>query len=442
MTEKKIRMTLRDQLLRGEAVIGIVGPVDVPDRAAFVKALHTLALCGPQTRIGLGFDLDGKSWRYDPGSLAQWCDDIVVTVPPVTADSVVAVASRQAWLLDAEHPLRFALAGDYVIQVNDHALGDGVLFVDRLAAVIRMASGETELPVWATRVPARSPLRAAVTSTFLRGNGAIGALFANRRAEGRSAAALTTRDSVVWRPDIAVLASTISAQRMAEIKQWNAAVDPTLSISAALIVGVRRALEAAAVPLRRDTVVIYNLRRYLPADACDVDGNFIAGLPVRVEDPHDVRAVAAGMAGQIASGRPLAALTIGVVRAAIFGVPLTLWRRVTARPQMELVFNNLGRAKPLESLPWRVPPAERTCVIVTRPDGPEEAIALVAMVDGVLHVTVTFHRNVFDVEQVQDALRLLESDPVALLNLGEGNAVSLADGLDPQSQPHADSAPG
>jgi hypothetical protein len=425
-------MTLRDQLLRGDAVIGIVGPVTVPDRASFVRALHTLALCGPHTRIGLGFDLDGKNWRYDSASLAQWCDEIVVTVPPVTAETVVDIANRQAWLLDAEHPLRFALAGDYVIQVNDHALGDGVLFVDRLATVIRMANGARELPVWATRVPARHPLRRATTSTFIRPRGAIRALLANRRSEqvdvaattpalsttaaSATAASTTTASATTaWRPDVAVLVATVTPERMGEIKRWNAALDPALSISAALMVLVRRALEAAAIPLQPVTSVIYNLRRYLPAGANDVDGNFIAGLPVRVRDPDDVRAVAAGMRGQIDTGRPLAALTIGVARAALFGVPLTLWRRVSASPQMHLVYNNLGRAHPFEALPWLAQPRDRTCVIVTRPAEPEEVIALVAMIDGVLHMTVTFHGNVFETERVAEALHLLETDPVALL---------------------------
>jgi hypothetical protein len=416
MTEKKIRMTLRDQLLRGEPVVGIVGPVAVPDRAAFVRALHTLALCGPHTRIGLGFNLDGKNWRYDSSTLAQWCEEIVVSVPPVTAETVVGVANRQAWLLDAEHPLRFALAGDYVIQVNDHALGDGVLFVDRIAAVIRMANGAAELPVWATRVPTTHPLRRAVTSTFLRHRRAVPALLANRRSEQVDVTARPSSDTEPWRPDMAVLVASIAPDRISAIKRWSAAVDPTMSLSSALMIVVRRALEAAAVPLARDTSVIYNLRRYLPADASDVSGNFIAGLPLRVRDPNDVRAVAAMMRGQIDTGRPLAALVVGVVRAAIFGVPLTLWRRVSTEPRMNLLFNNLGRAAPFEALPWLVEPAERSCVIVTRPGDPEEVIALVAMVDGVLHVTVTFHGNVFDVDRVGQALRLLETDPVALLS--------------------------
>ncbi|PRY70411.1 hypothetical protein B0I08_101546 [Glaciihabitans tibetensis] len=412
MTETKIRMTLRDRLMRGEAVVGIVGPLKVPERAAVVRALHTLALCGPQTRIGLGFDLDGKSWRYDPAVLAQWCEDIVITLPAVTAESVVTVANRQAWLLDAEHPLRFALAGDYVIQVNDHALGDGVLFVDRLSSVIRMAGGTTELPSWATTIPGKFPLRSAVVSTFVRRRGAVRALVADRRKQhGRSDEA-ASRETLLWRPDVAVLDATIPAAQMASIKKWSREIDPALSISSALIVLLRRSLQEAGVPLQHDTTVIYNLRRYLPNTEWVVDGNFIAGLPVRVKSPDDVRSVGAGMLGQIESARPLAALVIGVVRAAIFGVPLTLWREVTAHPRMELVFNNLGRASPLEILPWSAPPGGRTCVIVTRPGGPEEAVALVALIEGELHVTVTFHGNVFDADRVSNALRLLAADPL------------------------------
>lgn len=416
MTEEKIRITLRDQLLRGDPVVGVLGPMKVPEREAVVRAVRVLAAAGPHTRVALGFDPDSKHWNIDPDRLDEWCDEIVVSIPALTAEEVVSVGNRQAWLLDATHPLRIVLAGDYVVQVNDHALGDGVLFVDRLAAIISMAAGSA-VPTWVADVPVAQPLRRAVRHTLLR-RGAVSSLAAERR-DDRAVARAHTNDGVdggeqhEWRPELAVVATSVPTERMIELKAATRGTNATLS--AALIVLLRKALLDEGIALQRDPMVIYNLRRYLPSDASVVSGNFVSGLPVRASDPADPVSLSAAMQAQLESARPLAALVVGVVKASLVGVPGRLWRAVGEHPAANLVFNNLGRAVPFDALPWTTEPDRRTCAIITRPGGPEDVTILLAMVAGTLHVTASFHSNVLDEGAVTRALDRFCENPTALL---------------------------
>jgi hypothetical protein len=419
VTVETRHMTLRDQLLRGDPVVGVLGPMHLPPREDIVRAVRTVAAAGPHTRVALGFAADAKYWHIDPTNLEEWCEEIVVSVPPVNADAIVALANRQAWLLDAQHPLRIILAGDYIIQVNDHALGDGVLFVDRLATIISLATGVRTLPYWVSTAPAPNPLRRAVRHTLAH-RGAIAALTAERRADRAHARAHPGRSTGVpreWRPDLSIVATRVAATRMAAFK--SAARGSAATLSASLIVALRSALRSEDVPLSRDAMVIYNLRRYLPEGENVVSGNFVSGLLVRAANPDDAESLSDAMRVQIESARPLAALVVGVVKAGLVGVPSRLWRSVGDRPSANLVFNNLGRAEAFDGLPWTASPDDRTCAIITRPGSPEDVTILMVMVAGVLHVTASFHANVLNEEAVNRALARFAADPVALLGAGE-----------------------
>jgi hypothetical protein len=50
-----------------------------------------------------------------------------------------------------------------------------------------------------------------------------------------------------------------------------------------------------------------------------------------------------------------------------------------------------------------------------RPAGPEHITALMVIVDGAIHATVSFHSSVFDQETIQAAVNSALNDPIALL---------------------------
>jgi hypothetical protein len=420
MTEQRLAMTIRDRLMRGAAVIGMIGPLEVPAREEVVAALRRIAREGLHTRVALGFHVDGKNWSYDTQTLDEWCDEIVVTVAPATADTILALATQQAWLIDAEHPLRFVLAGDYVIQLNDHSLGDGVMFLDRLATVLHVASGDVELPSWVTTKPHGSPLVRAMKTTFVAQRGAVRELLDERKADRSLPRESIPGPTVRWRPELVVIARSSPTSALKELQRWIRATDRTVTVAAALIVVLRRSLADAGIEMQRDTEVVYNLRRYLPADSGLVSGNFIAGLPVRVADPDDPKQVAEGIRIQLESGRPLAALALGVGRKALFGTQAELADEVHSTPRAMLVFNNLGVARSLQSLPWKTGPEERTCSFVVRSDEPDSITVLLTIIAGVIHLSASFHSNVFDEQILTAAFEHALANPVALLESHAG----------------------
>lgn len=116
---------------------------------------------------------------------------------------------------------------------------------------------------------------------------------------------------------------------------------------------------------------------------------------------------------QLSSGRPLAALMIGVA-----GYPLSrhghaeiLTRRASAAAHT--VFNNLGAPRQLHRLPWIAGPEDRICSFITPIASPEHITATMAVLGGTLHLTASFHSNVFDKTLVHQALKHFATDPIA-----------------------------
>jgi len=415
MTEQKLTMNTRDRLLRGEVVIAIIGPLDLPGREKFVSALRTIASAGPHTRVGLGFHTDGRNWVYDPSHLDQWCDDLVLSVRTATADNVHAVAMQQTWLVDAEHPLRFVIAGDYIIQINDHSIGDGATLLDRLATVVKLACGDDEIPTWVTTPPRTLPLVRALESSFVRNRDGIRALLANRHADRAQPRVRDTGELIPWRPEMAIAGAASPVSALKSIQRWIRETDRSVTVAAALVVLLRRAFETSGIEVQRDTTMVYNLRRYLPEDGGALTGNFISGLPLRVDDGNNPKQVSDAIAKQLDSGRPLVALVIGVVRRAIFGGDFVLSGQVHAAPRVQLVFNNMGVARALQRLPWKTSAEERTVSFVVRPDEPEDITVIVAIVGGVIHLTASFHANVFNEQAITEVLQRALDNPLVLL---------------------------
>ncbi|MCU1404344.1 MAG: hypothetical protein JWQ43_647 [Glaciihabitans sp.] len=417
MTERRLPMNTRDRMLRGEVVTAIIGPIVVPSRDQVVQALLTIARHGHHTRIPLGFHVDAKNWVVDDDELKSWCEGMVVTIAPATAETINSIALRQAWLVDAERPLRFVLAGDYVIQVNDHALGDGVMLMDRLTTVLRVAAGGQDLPPWVTTVPAHRPIQLALRHTFLHTKSAIRRLLADRRADRSSRESRDIGPVRPWRPELAVATATAPVASLKQIQSWIRSTDRSLTVAAALLVVLRRALESSGMELQNKTEVIYNLRRYLPPEVSLVDSNFIAGLPVQVSDPNDVKQVDEAMRRQFDSGRPLAVLLLGVIQHVIFGNQFKMPTEVGQSPRASMVFNNMGVSRSLQQLPWTAPVEGRSCNFVVRADGPEDITLIIVIVAGAIHLTAAFNSNVFDEARLSLALQEALDNPLAHLTV-------------------------
>lgn len=420
MTERRIAMTTRDRLLRGSSVVGAFGPIEMPSRDAIVRALRRIAAAGPNTRVGLGFDADGKNWTWDDDTLDEWCDEMVVSIAPASPQTIGTVAGGQRFRVEGAHPLCFVIAGDFIIEINDHALGDGVLFLDRLATTLQFAAGADEAPSWLAAKSERFPVLVAARETFLRGKAVRKALFASRRADRAIPNEPKSGARIPWHPEATMVTASASPTALKELQKWIRETDKTLTVSTALIVLLRRALEGAGLTLQRDTSMIYDLRRYLPEGRNRVSGNFIAGLPLRVQDPLDLQQISGVLRTHTASGRPLAALMVGIARHLVVGAPRQRDTTVRAQPRAHFVFNNMGMPRTLQQLPWSAPPDHRVSLSMVVPGGPEDIVVLASIVAGVISVTASFHSNVFDELVVEEALQRAMLNPLVLMGSRAG----------------------
>lgn len=415
MSERTIRMCARDQMLRGGVVIGIIGPIHVPGHSAVVAALRQIAGYGPRTRVGLKFGRGGRRWAYDEDELDGWCEELVVSIPPASAETINGVATRQQSLVDDRHPLRIVLAGDYVIQLNDHSLGDGGMFLDRLAAIIQLASGESGDHSWLTERSVRFPLITAAWETFSHKK-IRAALIAARRAEREIPSEEGSRERIPWDPQLAIATASTSVATLKELQNWIKQTDRTVTVPVALMVALRGALVSTGIAVQRDSTMIYDARRYLPAHGGAVIGNFVTGLSVRVADPTDPVQVAAAVRVHLESARPLAAMLVGTSRYQLLRGSVPELRAVPVRPRAHIVLNSMGIFRPLQRLRWKASPENRRCAFLMRPASGEHITFAIVIVEGVIHLSASFHSNVFDATAVQKALRRLAEDPVAFLD--------------------------
>lgn len=411
-----LRMAVNDRMAGQSTIVGVVGPIRMPSRQALVAALLSVAEVGPGARAGLQFDRPGPGWVYDREALASWCDSLITVVDPIVGDDVMAAAAHYGESVDDSRPLRFLVAGDYLIQLYEHSLGDSLLLLGLLGAVVSGAGGDP-LPDWVSVPSAAHPITAALWHTFVRHPRQVSALLAARSA-GKPAAQAAFTAQRPWRPSPAIAHVAIPAASMRSIRNWcRRAGGPTTT--AVMLVLLRRALQAEGIPVTGTYTVVCDVRRYLP-DGVSTVQNLITGIPLTTADPDDPWQVAEGIRGIVESGRPLAALAAGAAKRLLHPAAPPAPTAVSADPAAELVLSNMGASRVLQRLPWIDPAGERHAVFGVRPVGPAQFSVLMLLVNGVAHLTASFHDNVLDPAAVDRALRLLATQPDALL----GNALA------------------
>ncbi|MCI4658139.1 hypothetical protein [Cryobacterium zhongshanensis] len=422
----RLPMAIGDRMGRGGMIACAFGPLDLPDRTAIVDALVRISTASPESRAGLAFAATGSGWIHDPAGLAAHCAGAVSVVDPLDPDDLAGDLCRRALDIDADRPLHYQLAGDYLLQFFDHSVGDSVLLLSLPAAILGVAAGGP-LPEWLGERTARHPLADAVRHTFLRHPGQFLAAV-NARQDPRAeldarAEAVGLPDPVrprpretrPWRPEPAFSAVTITKDSAKLIRSWSRKHAGGASFTAVLTMMLRRALERSGVPVAPASTLVYDLRRYLPPGST-VFGNFITGIPLRVANPDDPEQLDARIQETVASARPLAALLAGAAKHRLRPAPVPVPDRVPVDPVATLVLSNAGVSRSLQQLPWtRTEGTPHHAIFGVRTVGAEQLSVLLTILDGDVHITATFHGNVFDPAAVAGALRLMAAEPETLL---------------------------
>jgi hypothetical protein len=406
------RMSARDRAWLGVDVAKVIGPLSGITGADLRRALVELHARRPDARAVCRVDRARGRWvPIAPADFPAWAERLVLDLDDdLDADEVTRRLFRERL---EDRPILLGAGPTYVGFRMSHATGDGrvgdPLFADLLHAA------DSKRPV--RTVPGtRLPLLTAIARHFGRHPGRLAAGLRVARPSRQTRGARTEGwPEVAWSPEIAHESARSAPDAMARLRQWRAGHAPGVSIGALLLSSVSAAfarhIDALPCP---GVVLLVDARRYLPAGR-QVDGNFAVGGYLEPADPADPRAVHDAMTAYLRSGRGLAFLALYNAKLVLAGHrphrPVT----VAARPRPELTLTYLGRADDYADLPWAAEPSGRRMLDMLTPAGPQAITVAIEELDGVLHATASYHRNVFDPAQVAAAVAAVFTDPADLL---------------------------
>jgi hypothetical protein len=409
----RLPMAAVDRLSSGIHILSAFGPVALPTRDALVDAVWRILCVGPDARLGLRA-VDGREWEYAPESLREVAERMVVEAPELAARELSEALEGLVAHIEPGLPMRVVLAGDRLLLILDHGVVDA-RFTTRLPATLVEVARGGEIPAWLLAEGISRPLWAAFVETFVKHPGRVLALLKARRVESPVAPRVVPveRPSIDWNGSTSVVVAAGSKASFKALHNWLRRRDEPVSFGAGVIVALRAALAAQGLRLSPDSEMVYDVRGYLPSGV-DTTGNFVTGIPVTGGD--DLVAVDRSIAQTTASGRPLAALMAGAVKESVRPSRHVLPASTPAHARARVVVSNLGLNRPLQSIPWLRDGRPIEAASAVHPIAPETVAAQLMVLDGVLHVAVSYNDTSFDREAVQRAVRAFVDDPVALLD--------------------------
>lgn len=399
-----------------------LSPIEIPPADELRKALVAVAGQGPNHRLGLVL-ADDRHWEVLGQQLAERAEEVIRSVPDATLNP------RQ-WLEDnriADLPVQFAVAGNQFGVIADHRLLDGFLGLRLPSLLIDVANGE-EIPTYGT-LTAR-PLTTALWNTFGLRPAAWRKLYRhlrdNRKPGGPPpvvTAATPPPRSVSGNgttPAVRHLKAVMGRAPLAELRRW---ARGRIGFSAALLLVAAGGLRDVGLEIAPRGVMVVDLRRYLPEGVTTL-GNFITGVPIPLLGQGTrPETLDAWIEEALEVGRPLAATTLTVTKAAVRSLRRRRQPAVVELSQDPAVvsISNDGLLRGIDKLPWLAEPADRSIEVVG--DAPESnSLGIITyMAAGRLHLTLSFQANRYDPAEIARALELMANEPVRLLQTYYGS---------------------
>lgn len=426
-------VALRDRLWAGASVVTSVGPLPVPPRADLVRALRMLAEHADLTRVGWTSAGGRGAWGV-ARDLDAYCDTAVAELAAIPGETSGDTAQRIYAMGRRGLPISIVTGADSISMNIAHVMADGYHMGRLLHAVIETAN-RGQLPPWATRTVQDRPLRSAVWNFFGRHPARVAALRAlvgarpapaaepqvDAEVQVETAPRTTTAvqaSTVAWAPSEACVTRFSTPAAFAELKQWRKAHASGVSTAALTFAVAERARVELGHASTAPPLVLFDARRYLPGREREVPGNFCAGLYLDVAEPFHPRAFHDQMGAANELGRPLTAMSVGMLRA----------RRRAEQPESngqvdpawQTAHTYLGRPPDIARLPWLDDGRPPYYVGMLTPAGPNGLTLAATEIGNRINVSASFHDNVIDRADVVAMLELMCADPAALLDISAG----------------------
>ncbi|CCH85869.1 conserved protein of unknown function [Modestobacter italicus] len=421
------RVELRNRLWQGIQTVSVITGLDAGvDAAALRATLRRLHAVDPTARVLCR--LEGSPLRWTPvpaDELDAWLHRLVTEAPGGTEGRRPTPEEQEtiaAGLLPQppdDRPFTVTVGDGYLGWQVNHVLGDGNYGLRSVVGGLLRATATGEVPTGllaSTDSTTRYPLAKATWNSLAREPKLATWKAALRR--GLDQGGRPDQPSV---PDdttgLSLVARTGPVGTMATLRAWGAEHHPGVSVTLLLMSAARRALERhGAVHPSTDSVVMYDLRRYLPSSV-DVVGNFSAAL--RLTDPscRDPRQVAEQVNADVGLGLPLVSLMAASASEALS----PLWSAVTRSGNGErtggpVVLSHLGSMGFLRRLPWDTSAGPGQVLTCAAPSIPGGITVCTSEWGKALSVTLTYDSTFVARDKVVAAAEALVERPWSLLD--------------------------
>ena len=394
-------MERRDRPWVDSFVTIVCGPFDMPSVCELHTAVEQVAEQYPSSRMRWGFNATRDRWLQE-----RPLESIVVERAQLDSSGFAATIDGIARDTSLDPPLTLVKYPNHLGMKMSHSLGDGLIFVSVIAAVMLSAVNGVPLP-WPTIGGGRAPLVRAALRTFGRHPSLLMAAVRDRYVADDAAKEEVRVTG--WESSRRTVYTAVPADLTSAVYKWAADKMPGASrfgVQAALYM---RALHQVGLKVSSDTRVMVDLRGYIGSRL--IDGNFFAGVPVRLTPNMTAEEVTVTVRRTKSSGRPLVNQLITAARVGKPGPHHTMVN-TSALPQLTLSY--LGAPTQVDTLPYQSaqPPVYAASV---EPGGPLGLTFVHGHCAGQMILNSCFHDNVVDAELVRKAHDAMTTDPIGLL---------------------------
>lgn len=405
---RDVPLQRRDRPWVDTYVAVLCGPFEMPSTDEIRRAVAMLADRYPQSRLTWRLDSARRHWRTDRLSDSVVTERDWLDVPDVGAalDTITHDESLDPPLTLIRYPNHIGLK-------MSHGVGDGRLFLTVISSVLRTAM-TGEVAQWPAQPAGRFPLAEAAFRTFGR-NPMLVRSAVNDRFQPRDDGVSATVEPRPWSPSQRTIHTSLPRDQADRLFAWGKDFAPAASRFALQISLILRAMQCTGIRISNDVRVIVDLRRYVGWRY--IDGNFVAGVPMRVESTMSPQEVSSNIKATMASGRPLANQALASLRGG--GTPPPAATSVDPEGLPRVAFTNMGRSPEIECLPFlpNLPPVYAGSI---PPDGPHGITFLFGENPQKMSINATFHDNVVDPASVEAVMKVATSDPIGLLSEPRG----------------------
>lgn len=394
------RIERRDRPWVDAYVAAVCGPFAMPPADTVRAAVRTLTDRYPHSRLNWGLNASRRRWIMggDPNCLVVERDWKLGEPAATILDAIAGDDTLP-------EPLALIRCPDFLGLRMSHSIGDGRIFNTIFSAVLGTMLSLEPVP-WDAHPRGPFPLGRAIVRTFGRRPSLVEAAVTDRPppAEGHAAGRPQP-----WKSARRTVFASIPAAEMDDVVARARQSSPGVSRAAVQMWVLLRSLRLCGLAIAPDVNLIVDLRRYLGGPS--IDGNFVAGVPLRVDPALPLTELSAAIRATMASGRPLATQALTTLRR---GEPVPLPDTVDPAAPVRVTFSGMGRPPEIAALPF-LPGQPAVYTGGVEPDGPTGLTLLISETPTTVAITASFHGNVIDAAAVTDALGLAASNPLGVL---------------------------